>query len=791
MLIIFRNFKRNKSSFFINLIGLSTGLACALMIYLWVNAELQVDKFHENDSRLFQVMLNMPRPSGIETVPNTPGLLAQAMAEELPEVEYSAAVIHSNWFGGEGIISYENAQLKANEKYVSKDYFHLFSYGLPKENIDQVLSDNSSVLISDVIATKLFNTPENAIGKTIEWKHDFFKLNFSGTYKISGVFKKPPANSTDQFDMIFSYDLFFEKMSKNLKKWSNSNPFTFLTLKPGTDVGQFNAKIKNFIKTKEANAAGTLFIQQYSKRYLYGRYENGVQAGGRIAYVRLFSMIALFILIIACINFMNLSTAKAAGRMKEVGVKKTIGANRKALIAQYLGESMVMSLISLAFAILLVELLLPQFNVITGKHLSLIFNSKLFSIVACITLITGLMSGSYPAFFLSGFSTVAVLKGRLNTSVGEIWARKGLVIFQFIISVILMVSVIAFYKQIAFIQSKSLGFKKDNVICLKKEGKLEEGLEAFLSELKNIPGAVNASNSTGNLTGAHSSTIGGITAGEDNQIHFAHMDVNYDFFETLGIEVKEGRSYSREFGAETSKIILNETGIKLLGLEDPIGKTVKLWGNDLQIIGVVKDFNFESLYSEIKPCFFRLMDVNVNYGTNIWVKIKTGSEQETIAHIKKLYHEFNPGLAFEFKFLDDDFQVLYEAENRVAVLSRYFAGIAIIISCLGLFGLAAFTAERRTKEIGVRKVLGSSVSRIIILLSGDFTKIVLASLLISLPLSFFITKHWLNSFAYRIDLQIWYFLGAGMLTLLIAWITVGTQAIKAALANPVESLRYE
>ncbi|MBN2009406.1 ABC transporter permease [candidate division KSB1 bacterium] len=791
LLIIFRNMKRNKSSFFINLIGLSTGLACALLIYLWVNDELHVDKFHQNDNRLYQVMMNEPRPYGIETTPATPGLLAQAMGDEFPEIEYSAAVFPSHWFGTGGIISLENVQIQANEKYVSKNYFHIFSYKLLQGDINQALPDKNAVIISDEIAAKLFTAPENAIGKTIEWKRNLSFIDFSGSYTISGVFKKPPANSTDQFDMVFSYDLIFEKLSKNLRKWSNSNPYTFLTLKPGADVEQFNVKIKDFIKTKDANSACTLFIQQYSKRYLYGRYENGLQAGGRIVYVRLFSMIALFILIIACINFMNLSTAKASGRMKEVGVKKTIGANRKALIAQYLSESMIIVLLALIIAILLVELLLPQFNLITGKNLSVNYNSHLIFIIGCITLFTGLASGSYPAFFLSGFNPVVVLKGKLNTSFGEVWARRGLVIFQFIISVILIVSVIAIYKQIAFIQSKNLGFKKDNVIGFKKEGKLEENFDPFLAELKNVPGVVNASNSTGDLTGHHSSTIGGVTAGTDNDFRFANLSINYDFFETLGIELKEGRTFSREFGAENSKIIFNETGIKLLGLENPVGKIVKLWGKDMQTIGVVKDFHFESLYSEIEPCFFRLVDDNFNRGNNIWVKIKAGTEQETIARIKKLYQEFNPGLIFEFRFLDDDFQALYEAENRVAVLSRYFAGIAILISCLGLFGLAAFTAERRTKEIGVRKVLGSSVPQLIALLTGDFTKIVLASMLVSLPVSFFITRHWLDSFAYRIELNVWYFLGAGMLTLLIAWLTVGAQAIRAALVNPVEALRYE
>lgn len=794
LLIIFRNIKRNKSSFFINLIGLSTGLACALLIFLWVTDEFQIDKFHEKDDRLYQVMLNFPRPNGIQTSECTPGLLAQALAEEMPEVEYAASVIPSNWFGSEGVLALGNTQIKADEQYVGKDFFNIFSYRLLHGDKNSVLSDKNSVLLSDEMAMKLFKTTENVVGKTIEWKREKFKLSFSGSFIVSGIFEKPPANSTNQFDLLLSYDLFYDKMQKNLKRWGNQNPSTYLALKPGTDIDQFNAKIRDFIKTKDEHSGTPIFAQKYSERYLHSQYENGEPSGGRILYVRLFSIIALFILVIACVNFMNLSTAKASQRMKEVGVKKVIGANRKALIAQYLSESILMSCLSLLAAILLVEFLLPQFNQITGKHLSLSFDLNMILAVLGITFITGLIAGSYPAFYLSGFNPATVLKGKINTSVSELWARKGLVVFQFIISVILIVSVTAVYKQIDFIQTKKLGYAKDNIICLKKDGNLNESLETFLQEIKKLPAIINASNSASNLSGHYSSTTGGII-GDDperqSKLRVAGMDVNYDFFETLGIEVAQGRTFSRNFGAETSKLILNETAIHVLGIEDPVGKTVQLWDEDREIIGVVKDFHFESFYNEVKPCFFRLMNPNFNYGSNIWIKIKAGTERESIARIRKLYSEFNPGLAFEYRFLDDDYQALYEAENRVAVLSRYFAAIAIIISCLGLFGLAAFTAERRRKEIGIRKVLGSSALRIVTLLSGDFTKIVLVSILISLPIAYFITKSWLNSFAYRIDLQVWYFLGAGLLTLLITLGTVGTQAVKAALANPVDALRNE
>lgn len=794
LIMIFRSFKRDKNTFFINLIGLSTGLACTLLIFLWVNDEVNVDKFHEKDNRLFQVMLNYRRADGIQTHGRTPGLLARALSEEMPEVEYAAAVIPSGWFRSKGIISFENTQIKADEQYVSKDYFNIFSYPLLKGDINQGLLNKSSVLISDETAIKLFNTTENVVGKTIEWKRENYNLCFSGLYTILGIFKKPPANSTAQFDLIFTYELFFEKMRKNLIRWNNQNPDTYVVLKSGTDVKKFNTKIAEFIKTKSENSDNTLFVQQYSRRYLHGNYENGSPSGGRILYVNLFSIIALFILIIACINFMNLSTAKASGRIKEIGVKKVLGANRKTLIARYLSESLLMSCFSMLLAILLIELLIPQFNQITGKNLSLNIDFNLVLAVLGITFFAGFVSGIYPAFYLSGFNPAYVLKIKLKTTLGELWVRKGLVIFQFIISVILIVSMIAVYKQITFIQTKNLGFKKDNVICFKKEGKLNENLETFLYEVKKLPGIINASNSIGNFSGEHSGTTGGIIwEGKENhrKLRLVYMDVNYDFFETMGIEVLQGRTFSREFGTETSKIIFNETGIRVLGIENPIGKTVQYWGKDRQIIGVVKDFNFESLYHEVKPCFFQLFDVNFNYGDNIWVKIKSGNERESVARIQKLYKEFNPGLDFEYRFLDDDYQALYESENRISVLSWYFAGIAIIISCLGLFGLTLITAEKRTKEIGIRKVLGASVPGIIYMLSKEFLKWVVIANVIAWPVAYYAMNKWLRNFVYKIDISWWIFVLAGLLALVIALLTVSFQAVKAARANPVEALRYE
>jgi putative ABC transport system permease protein len=534
-----------------------------------------------------------------------------------------------------------------------------------------------------------------------------------------------------------------------------------------------------------------LFIRTYADAYLYDKYENGKQAGGRIEYVKLFSLIAAFILVIACVNFMNLATARAAVRMKEVGIKKVMGASRGSLIVQYLTESLLLTISSLFFSLLCVEILLPQFNAITGKHLLLHFDWKLIATLTCVALITGGLSGSYPALYLSGFNPALALKGKLSHTAGELWTRKGLVVFQFTLSVILIVAVLVVYKQIEFVQHGQVGYKKENVLCIEAEGRLKKNAESFIDRVKNLPGVVNASSMNKRFIGDLHSTRGEFNwEGRDvkQMIVFQHAGINNGLIETMGMEMADGRSFSTNYGADSSKVIFNETAIKAMGLKSPIGKLFRLWGKDLEIIGVVRNVHFESMHEVVKPMFFLFDAENTN---RIMVKIKAGKERETITAMQGLYKDFNRGGNLEYRFLDEDFNAQYIGENRISILSRYFAALAVVISCLGLFGLASFTAERKLKEIGIRKVLGASEWGIIYSLSKDFIKPVFIAIFIGLPLSYILTQEWLNTFAYRIDLKLWYFAGAGILALLISWVTVSLQAIKAGLKNPIACLKEE
>ncbi len=796
--IAWRNLVKDRQFSFLNLMGLASGLACVLLIYLWVSDERSIDKFNEKDSQLYEVIKNSPNSDGtFSTGKHTQGLLAESMARDIPEIEYAVSVRKEDEMG---IISATDKHIKAIWEFVDKDFLNVFSYHLLQGNKAKVLSNKYGVLLSDRLAMKLFNTTENIVGKTVTWDHGG---EFNGPYTVTGVFKALPSNASDQPDILFTYTLFVEKEAGGMgdvSNWGSNMSQTYLILKKGTNVKQFNNKIRDYTKSKMKSLGigddilkweGNLFAQRYSDRYLYNHYENGVQAGGRIEYVKLFSIIAIFILVIACINFMNLSTAKASGRIKEVGIKKVMGASRGALVVQYLGESMLITFLSLVIAVVFVWLFLPVFSEITGKNLSLKFNAGLIISISCITIITGLISGSYPALYLSGFRPVLVLKGVLSTTAGESWVRKGLVIFQFAISVILIVSVIVVYKQMALVQTKNLGYNKDNIIRFSTEGKLRDELGTFVAGVKNIPGVVNASSMEGDLLGNAGHSGGGISwEGKDPNlgIEYYGIGVDYNLMEILGLKMKDGRPFSQEFGSDSSKVIFNETAIVAMGVKDPVGKTVSLWGQKKQIIGIVKDFHFESLYKKVNPFFFYY---SPRENDNVLIRIRAGMEKTTIAQLEKFYKQFNQGLPFEYKFLDDDYQALYASEQRVGILSRYFAGIAIIISCLGLFGLAAFTAQKRQKEIGIRKVVGASVGSVVVMLSKDFLKLVLIAVLVAFPLSWWAMNQWLNGFAYRIHIGAGIFLAAGASIMVITLATISFQSVKAAIANPVRSLRTE
>ena len=781
LLLAFRNFKKFRSSFLINLIGLSSGLTCTLLIYMWVSDERSVDKYYENDDRLYQVMENRVQSHGIWTAESNSGPLEAGWKAEMPEVEYISVATRTY----EGELTVNSVDIKDEFKFVGEDFFKVFSYKILQGNRDEILKDKNSIAISEDLAWRLFHTLDDVVGKTITFNHDRELF-------VTGVFENLPKYSSQQFHYLVSVEGI--KNPDYNWHWNTTWIQTYLLIQPGTNIQAFNEKVADYVKVKTEGKTThrTPFITKYSDRYLYGNYENGVQSGGRIEYVRLFSIIAGFTLLIACINFINLSTARASRRTKEVGIKKTLGANRGIIVFQYLGEAALLTTISLLFALVMATLLLPEFNAITGKQLTIGLDKNLGIGILAIWFGTAIISGSYPAFYLSNFSPVAVLKGQLKASVGELWMRRGLVVFQFVLATVMISSVWVIYKQIEMAQSKNLGYEKEQVLMFSRNGKLENPTtsESFLAAVRNTPGVVNASSTGHSMIGHSSGTSGLRWEGRDPNdfTEFEHFTVNFGLIETLGIEIVEGRSFSRSFGADSSKVIVSEEAVRYMNMKNPVGKKLKLWGQDVQIIGVSKDLQYESIRDQIKPLFFRLDPGDSDI---FLVKVQAGQESKALESLATLHDEFNPEFSFNHWFLDQSYQELYKSEQKVSTLSRYFAGLTILISCLGLFGLAAFTAEVRTKEIGVRKILGSSTMNIVRMLSMDFSKMVLFAIVIALPIAYWISFNWLEAYAYKIELKWWYFAGAGMIALLISLLMVGSQTFKAAQANPVDSLRSE
>ena len=610
--------------------------------------------------------------------------------------------------------------------------------------------------------------------------------------KVTGIFKDVPNGSTLKFEYVATKQKLLEDIWTNGQVWSNEGPDTYVLLEPNVDIVAFDKKIENFISKYDEYTSFSLFTRKFTDAYLKGSYENGIQSGGRITYVKLFSLIAILVLLIACINFMNLSTARVSRRFKEIGIKKTIGGTKKNLVTQFLVESLFLTFLSLLVAIILVILLIPAFNFITGKEVGFQFTLNDALIVFIVALFTGLLSGSYPAFYLSGFSPLATLKGKFQSKWGELFIRKGLVVFQFMVSLVLIISVLVIGKQIDYAFTKPLGYEKENLIQIDLEGKAFQDPELLFNQLETINGVTSVGGISETIVreDGGSSTYGIDWPGIDEEanIDFILRGIDEKLVSTLNIEMTEGQGFSEDLGSPESYLLFNEEAIRLMGLKNPVGAKVKLWGEDKTILGVMKDFHTASVLQTISPIVFRYTPQNLE---KAMVRIKPGAERETLAGIKDIYNKYNPGYNFTYTFMNQTIEAQYLSEQRILSLARYFAYMAIFISCLGLFGLAAFNTEMRIKEIGIRKVLGSSSFGILKLLSSDFMKLVLLSIAIASPVAWYLMKDWLQQFAYRIEIGWTVFASAGVLAILIALATISFQAIKAANANPVKSLRTE
>jgi putative ABC transport system permease protein len=770
-----------KSIFFINLFGLAMGLTTVVLIMLWVKDELNISRNHAKIDRIYAVMTNHDNSGGIITWGVTPGEMAEAMKAELSQVEL--AVGASPFIDG---VAFENGSTKMTGAglFVDQSYFDVFSVDFVAGNPSQIMTGINSLALSETMATKLFGSPKEAIGKSVKWQ----VFDFYNEVEVTGVYKDFGSYDVDKADYFLSFSYFKQMLGESMH-WGNFNASTYLLLQPETDVAAFNEQITGFIKAKDEGSNVSVFVQPYGDTYLYGTYEDGKVAGGRISYVTLFSAIAIFILIIACINFMNLTTARSMSRLKEIGVKKSMGASRAGLFGQFMVESLLLTFLALIVALVATFVLQPFFNQVTSKSLSISFQPELILLLVGIWLVTSFLAGIYPAVYLSKFKPVEVMKSNIKGSFGELLARKGLVVFQFAISLLLIIGISVISKQMSFIQNQNLGYNQSQLLQINASGVNPNQLDSFLAELRKSPGVENASSLSHPLVGLSSSTIGLGWEGKnpDEQVKFENVSINMGLIETMGFEMVDGRAFSPDFGDEGSKIILNEAAVRTIGFENPIGQIVNLWGDDKEVIGVVKDFNFESLKESVKPAFLKY---DPTFAQRIMVRISPQNQQETIAGIDALFLK-QTVQAMDFSFMDEDYQSLYASEQRASDLAEFFGATAIFLSCLGLFGLAAFTAEKRKKEIGVRKVMGASTMGILTLVSKDFVRLIIISIVIAMPLAWYFANNWLKSYAYQTNLSWWIFAISGILLILIAVITVGYQAFKAATANPVDSLKSE
>jgi len=782
-----RNLVRNKAFSAINLSGLALGIACSILIMLWVWDERKVDAFHDHGRYLYQVYERNFYDGKVEAGYPTQGLLADELKRNIPEVQYASSYDYASAPGTQSTFEAAGKINKMEGVYVGEDFFRMFSYPLLQGNAQTALTKYESIAISRKMAELFFGNVHEAIGKTIRFEN---KENLI----VTAVFENIPAASSIRFDFCRSW-IAYVKQNDWVHNWGNSSPSTFIQLHKDADPEKVQSEIKDFIyryQPKDPSFVVELALQPYMERYLHSTFRDGKIDGGRIGYVRLFTMVAIFILLIACINFMNLATARSVNRAKEVGVRKVVGAMRPVLVRQFIGEAILLSFISTVLALVLVLLCLPAFNALTGKQLFLPFSEVLFwAALLMLILITGIVAGSYPAFFLSSINPIKVLKSSLKFGSGAVFFRKALVVFQFSLSVVLIVGMIVIYKQMDYVRSKNLGYDRENLIYIPIEGDLVKNYPVFKQEAGKVPGVLSISKMRNSPTVIEHHTGSISWEGKDPNltVSFADAVVGYDFTKTMKLPIKAGRDFSKDYGTDSASFLLNETAVNKIGYKDPVGRTIT-WGNHKGVvIGVLKDFHFNSMHQAIDPLIVRL-DENWNWGT-ILVRVKGVETRKAIARLEGLCKELNPKFPFTYSFSDEEYARLYNNEEIVSKLSNYFAFLAILISCLGLFGLATFSVSQRTKEIGVRKVLGASVSNIVALLATNFLQPVAIAILIAVPVSQYLMNRWPGSFAYKIEMRWWMFGAAGVLAILIALLTVSYQAIKAALSNPVKNLRTE
>lgn len=781
--IAFRNLTKNSIYSFINITGLSVGIGCAILILLWVADELAFNRFHKNYDRLYQVYINQEFVNGISTEQSVPYPLKEAIINKSSQVKH---VVMTNW--GEGsLFTVGDNRFNKMSLAVTGDFLKMFSFDLLKGNPETALADPTSIVLTESTAKALFGD-QDPINQLV-------KIDNNREHKVTGIVKDVPEQSTFKFDVLLPFAFFEATQSwiPHIKDDWNSNTFQiYVELQPNSTLADANKSIKDLVKENKKEArTEALFLHPMAQWRLYTNFENGKVAGGMIDYVQLFSAIAIFVLVIACINFMNLATARSESRAREVGIRKSVGSRRKELIFQFLGESILVTAIAFLIAVVMVELLLPSYNILVNKKLFIDYtNGWLWVSALALVLLTGFVAGSYPAFYLSAFQPVKVLKGKVQVGKGASTPRKVLVTLQFGFSILLIIGTVVIYQQIQHVKSRDMGYDRENLMLIWTTSDIERNFETMREELIQTGKVKSVAKSNSPITAIFATNRvewEGMPQGPP--VEFTTIATEYDYTETMGIKMIEGRDFSRDFKADSTSAVINRAALDLMGLKNPLGTKMKMQGTELTIVGVMENVVMASPYRPIDPL---VMIFSPDWSSTIAVRLeKTNDLPKAISAVESVFKKIGPSYPFEYRFADVDFEKKFSTISLISRLATIFAFLAIFITCLGLFGLAAFTAEQRTKEIGIRKVMGATVSNLVLLITKDFSRLVILSFVISAPLAWWAMNNFLERYPYRITIAWWILPLAGIVALLLTLLIVSSQALRAARNNPSQSLRSE
>jgi ABC-type antimicrobial peptide transport system permease subunit len=787
--IALRNMIKHKGYSFINIFGLAVGMAICILLLLWVQFELSYDRFHEHSNNLYRI-IKVWRLGEVAHQATTPAPLAPALKEEFPEIIDAARFLPV----GNLLLKYgEKSFYETRGVFADPAIFRMFTFPLVKGETKTALANPYSIVLTRSLAAKYFGD-EEPVGKII-------RVDNRVDFTVTAVIKDIPKNSHLQFDFLVPFTLIGKKglttqlAQESLIDWHNTTYFSYVLLKSGTSYQSVSRKIANYLAKPIPDSTSSLYLQPLKKIHLHSSHLRPYIPGtGDINYIYLFIAVAFLVLLIACINFMNLTTARVGTRTKEIGMRKVVGARRAHIIKQFFGESLLLAFTALIFALLLVELFLPAFNDLSGNPLSLApaGNPLIIGGILLVTLFTGIISGSYPALFLSSFQPGSVLKGKLSLGTRGFLSRKILVVFQFTLTVIFLIGTIVIYKQFHYLQNRKLGFDKTHLVYISIPEEIRPNYDSLKNELlrnSSLEG-VTASVSLPSY-GRDINTQMVDWEGKDpgKEILMRGVGVDYDFIETFKMEMTRGRSFSREFSLDKDNYILNETAVKTMGIESPVGKQLTLMGKTGTIIGIVKDYHFRSLHTKIAPLVLRVYEPRwLNY---LFIRIKPAEISRALKQLERKWKQLSPGYPFNYSFVDDLLDGMYQPEQRIKSAFNYLTLLAICIASLGLLGLASYSAEQRTREIGIRKVFGASMTNIGVLFSSEFLKWIMLANLIAWPIAYFFFQQLMRNYAYRVSIGIWPFLLAGLLGIMIALLTVSYQVFKAAITKPVEALRYE